>query len=224
MKLLETQRAGIKRVYALVNSVKHLLKRLVTRLPKICKSILFMRFRVLWDEVDSIPLMQNVHYISLELKLLGLLPCKVLVGEVTVLGGLEIDGVDEVEFLDDDTGAEIEVLVDDFDELSGRLVRGAVGLDEHGEGLGDTDGVGKLDERAAGELGVHERLGDPARKVGGGTIDLGVVLSGESTTTVGTPATVGVDDDLTASETGVTLGTTDDEETGGLDLRLLVCI
>jgi hypothetical protein len=36
---------------------------------------------------------------------------------------------------------------------------------------------------------------------------------------VSTPATVGVDDDLAASETGITLGTTDDEETGGLDLE-----
>jgi hypothetical protein len=149
----------------------------------------------------------------LELELLGLLPGEFLVGEVAVLGRLEVDGVDEVEFLDDDTGAEVEVLVDDFDELVGRLVRGAVRLDEEGEGLGDTDGVRELDECAAGELGGHERLGDPARKVGGGTVDLGVVLSGESTASVGTPATIGVDDDLAASEAGVTLGSTDDEET-----------
>jgi hypothetical protein len=141
---------------------------------------------------------------------------------VAVLSGLEVDRVDEVEFLDDHTGAEVEVLVDDLDELAGRLVGGAVGLDEHGEGLGDTDGVGELDECAAGELGVHERLGDPARKVGGGTVDLGVVLSGEGTTAVGSPATVGVDNDLTAGQTGVTLGSTDDEKTRGLDLTQLV--
>jgi hypothetical protein len=35
---------------------------------------------------------------------------------------------------------------------------------------------------------------------------------------VGSPATVSVDDDLTAGETGITLGTTDDEQTRGLDL------
>ena len=60
---------------------------------------------------------------------------------------------------------------------------------------------------------------DPAGRVGSGTVDLGEVLSGESTSTVGTPATVGVDDDLAASETGITLGTTDDEAAGGLDLQ-----
>lgn len=35
---------------------------------------------------------------------------------------------------------------------------------------------------------------------------------------MGTPATVGVDDNLTASETGVTLGATDDKLARGLDL------
>lgn len=35
---------------------------------------------------------------------------------------------------------------------------------------------------------------------------------------MGTPTTVGVNDDLTSSKTGVTLGTTDDEKTGRLDL------
>jgi hypothetical protein len=137
---------------------------------------------------------------------------------VTVLGCLEVDGVGQVELLDNDTGAEVEVVEDDLDKLFRGLVRGAVGLDEEGEGLGDTDGVGELDEGAAGELGVHERLGDPARKVGGGTVDLGVVLSGESTASVGSPTTVGVDNDLTAGQTGVTLGSTDDEQTRGLDV------
>ena len=166
--------------------------------------------------------MSLIKALELELELLGLLPCEVLVGEVTVLGGLEVDGVDEVELLDDDTGAEVEVVLDNLDELVGGALRGAVCLDEEGEGLGNTDGVGQLHECATGELGLDQRLGDPARKVGGGTVDLGVVLSGESTTTVGTPATVGVDNDLTSGKTSVTLGTTDDEETGGLDLTILV--
>jgi hypothetical protein len=44
-------------------------------------------------------------YTSLELKLLWLLPCKVLVGEMAVLSGLEVDGLGKVEFLDDNTGS-----------------------------------------------------------------------------------------------------------------------
>ena len=141
-----------------------------------------------------------------------------LVGEVAVLGRLVVDRVGEVQLLDNNTGAHVEVGLDDLDKLLRRLVRGAVGVDVEREGLRDTNGVGKLDKGTAGEASLDERLGDPAAEIGSGTVDLGVVLSGESTTTVGTPATVGVDDDLTAGKTSVTLGTTDDEETRGLDV------
>ena len=61
-------------------------------------------------------------------------------------------------------------------------------------------------------------LTDPARSVRGRAVDLGEVLAREGTTTVRTPATVGVDDDLATSQTGITLGTTDNEATRGLDL------
>lgn len=137
---------------------------------------------------------------------------------MAVLGGLEVLGLGEVQLLYDDTGAEVEVLVDDLDELVGATGGGAVAVNEDGKGLGDTNGVGELHERAASELGVDEGLGDPAGEVSGGTVDLGEVLAGEGTTTVGTPSTVGVNNDLTASETGVTLGTTNDEQTRGLDV------
>lgn len=154
----------------------------------------------------------------LKLEGLGLLPGEVGVGEVAVLGGLAVDGVDEVELLDNDTGAHVEVGLDDLDELGGALVGGAVGLDEDGERLGDTDGVGELDKGTTGKLGVDERLGDPAGKVSSRAVDLAVVLAGEGTTTVSTPATVGVNDNLAASKTGVTLRTTNDEVAGRLDL------
>ena len=155
---------------------------------------------------------------NLELEGLGLLPGEVGVGEVTVLGSLAVDGVGEVKLLDDDTGTHVEVGVDDLNELRGALLRGAVGLNEDGERLGDTNGVGELDESTASELGVDEGLGDPTGEVGSRAVDLAVVLAGEGTTTVSTPATVGVNDDLTASKTGVTLGTTNDEVARGLNL------
>ena len=154
----------------------------------------------------------------LELEGTGLLPGELLVGEVAVLSGLSVDGAGQVKVLHDDTGTQIEVVADDLDQLVGGLVGGTVGLNEDGEGLSDTNGVGELDKGTSGQAGVDQGLGDPASNVGSGTVDLGVVLSGESTTTVGTPTTVGVNDDLTASETGVTLRTTDDEAAGGLEV------
>ncbi len=154
----------------------------------------------------------------LELEGLGLLPGELLVGEVTVLGGLEVDGLGKVKLTDNDTGTEVKVVADDLNKLLGGLVGGTVGVDVEGEGLGDTNGVGELDKGTAGEAGGNEGLGDPAANVGSGTVDLGVILSGESTTTVGTPATVGVDDDFTASKTSITLGTANDETARGLDV------
>jgi len=130
---------------------------------------------------------------------------------VAVLGRLEVDGVRKVELLDNDTRPQVKVVLDDLHKLIRVLVRCAVSLNEEREGLGNTNGVRQLDKSTASELGSDERLGDPASEVGSGAVDLGVVLSGESTTTVGSPSAVGIDDDLAASETGVTLGTTDDE-------------
>ena len=155
---------------------------------------------------------------NLELEGLGLLPGEVGVGEVTVLGSLAVDGVGEVKLLDDDTGAHVKILLDNLDELLASLVARAIGLDEQAQRLSNANGVGELDESTASELGVDEGLGDPTGEVGSRAVDLAVVLAGEGTTTVSTPATVGVNDDLTASKTGVTLGTTNDEVARGLNL------
>ena len=137
---------------------------------------------------------------------------------MTVLGGLSVDGLGKVKSLDNDTRTQVEVVPDDLDQLLGALVRGAVALDEDGERVSDTNGVGELDKRTTSELGADKGLGDPAGHVGGRTVDLGVVLAREGTTTVSTPATVGVDDDLTAGQTSITLGTTNDEAARGLQV------
>lgn len=137
---------------------------------------------------------------------------------MAVLGRLEVDGLGQIQLLDDDTGAQVEVGADDLDKLVRGLRRGAVGVDVDREGLSNADGVRELDEGAASEAGGDEGLGDPAADVGSRAVDLGEVLAGEGTTTVSTPATVGVDDDLAAGQTGITLRATNDEEAGGLDL------
>src|SRR5690606_35583270 len=126
------------------------------------------------------------------------------------------------ELLDNDTGAEVEVVADDLDELIRGLLRGAVGVDVDGEGHGNTNGVRELDKGAAREASGDDGLGDPAADVGSRAVDLGEILAGEGTTTVSAPAAVGVDDNLAASETGVTLRTTVHEEARGLDLLLSV--
>lgn len=154
----------------------------------------------------------------LELQLLRLFPRVFLVGEVTVRGGLEVDGTGQVQFLDDDTGSQVKVVLDDFDQFFRRTVRGAVGVDVDRQRFGDTNGVRELHQGSSGEASVDQRLGNPSGGVSSRSVDLGEVLTREGTTTVGTPTTVGVDDDLSTGQTGVTLGTTDDESARGLDV------
>lgn len=60
---------------------------------------------------------------------------------MTVLGSAEVDGVGEVQLLDNDTRPHVEVLPDDRNKLVGGLVASTVGLDEQGEGLSNTNGV-----------------------------------------------------------------------------------
>ena len=45
---------------------------------------------------------------------LGLLPSEALVGEMTVLGRLAVDGSSEIKLLDNDTRSEVEVVVDNL--------------------------------------------------------------------------------------------------------------
>ena len=63
-----------------------------------------------------------------------------------------------------------------------------------------------LDEGAAGEARADDGLGGLAGNVGAGAVDLGGVLAGEGTASVGAPAAVRVDDDLAPGQTGVAVG------------------
>ena len=156
----------------------------------------------------------------LELQCLGLLPAEVLVGtEVPILGGLEVDGMIKVEFLHYNTRLHVEVVADHLDEFIRGLLGGTIGINVDGQGLGNTNGIGELDESTTAEAGSHERLGNPATKVGSRAVDLGEILSGEGTTAMSTPATVSVDYDFAASQTSIALRAANDEETRRLNLR-----
>jgi len=108
-----------------------------------------------------------IQIIFLQSKLLRLLPSKALIRKMAILSRPIINRIREIQLLDNDTRSQVKVLVNNLDEFLRRLVRGAVGLDEDGEGLCDANGVRELDEGAAGKAGLDERLGDPAGEVGG---------------------------------------------------------
>lgn len=155
---------------------------------------------------------------------LGVLPSESrplcgVVSIVTESGGLLVDGSSEVELLDDVSRSEGEVPADNFSKVVVVLsvLDGTVRVDPDGEGIGESNGVGDLDTDSVAELGSDERLGDVASVVGSRAIDLGRILSGVGTSTMGAPTTVGIDNDLSSSDTSVSSGTSDIELAGGVD-------
>jgi hypothetical protein len=127
---------------------------------------------------------------NLKLEFLGVFPSELITTKVTVGSSLLVDGLEEVKFLDNDTRTEIKVISDDLDKFSLSLIGGTVGINENGKRLSNTNSIRKLDKSTTSELGVDQRLGDPTSSVGSGTIDLGPILTRESTTTVSTETTI----------------------------------
>ena len=119
----------------------------------------------------------------------------------------------EVEVDDDHARPEVEVLLHNLEDLLVGDRASAVCVNKHGERLRHTNGIGDLDDGAASKAVSDNALGSLPSNVGSTAVNLGWVLARESTTTVGSPATIGINDDLPASETSITMRSTDDKAT-----------
>ncbi len=79
--------------------------------------------------------------------------------EVTVAGSLAVLRLLEVELPNHDTGPEVPVLADELDNLGVRDLSGSVRVNVDGQRLGNTDGVGELNEDTAGNATSDQGLG-----------------------------------------------------------------
>jgi len=156
--------------------------------------------------------------VYLNSELLDLLPRVGWVAKVTVRSSLEVLGLLQVELLDNNTGPQVPVLLNYGNEFLVALLASAISVNVDRERLGNSNRVRKLDEDATSESSGNEGLGNPTSSISSGPINLGEVLAAEGTTTVSTPATVGVNNDLAASKASITLGATNDEAAGWLDV------
>ena len=141
---------------------------------------------------------------------------------MAVGGGLVVLGFAKGKVAGEGTGSGIKVDLDDFSDLGGgeSFLLGSVGFDKDAQWLGDTNGVRKLNKGALGESGLDDGLGHPTAGVGGRSIDLGGILSREGTSSVGSPSSVGINDDLTSGKTGISLGSSNDELSRGVDVEV----
>lgn len=118
----------------------------------------------------------------------------------------------------DHARAEVEVLHHDLAQvvIGQAVLGGAVGIDEHRKRLNDTNRVGNLNKAAACEAGRNKRLGSETTHVRRTAVHLARILTGESTATVRSPATIGIDDNLATREASISMRSSDDEGPDGL--------
>ena len=98
----------------------------------------------------------------------------------------------------------------------------SISLNEERKRLGNTDSIRKLNKGTLTQTGGNDRLGHPTACVGGRSVDLGRILSGESSSSMSSPSSVGVNDNLTSGETGISLGSTNDEFSRGVQVDVAV--
>lgn len=149
------------------------------------------------------------------------LPGKVGVvsSEVTILGCLLVNGSLQVQFFDNMAWSKVEILQHDLSDVLvvQPIHRGSVRVNVDRERVSETDSVRYLHEGSVCELVGNDRLGNVSGIVGSRSVDLGWVLSGKGTTTVGSPAAVRINDNLATSQTSISVGTTFDEGSRGVD-------
>merc|ERR1719491_410624 len=163
-------------------------------------------------------------------QILGILPleeldsilCVRLATEVAVGRRLLVLGFTECQRLRDGTWPAVEGDLDDVGDVicSEFTLLRSVGLQEERQRLRDTDCVRELHQYALAETTLDERLGHLPADVSGRPVDLRRVLAGESTTAVGTPTAVSINDNFPASEAGIALRATNDELPRGVDMKV----
>src|SRR5882757_90135 len=131
--------------------------------------------------------------------------------EVTIGRGAGVDRAVEIEMAADTARRQIHRLCRRLLELVFRHLPGAVGVDVDRQRTRHADRVGELQRAAVGETGRDDVLGDIARGIGCGTVDLGRVLAGERAAAMRGRAAIGVDDDLAAGQAGIAVRTADVE-------------
>merc|ERR1719253_1634269 len=155
-------------------------------------------------------------------KVLNFLPCevRVLTSEVTVGSSLAHNRALKVKIPDDTSWTKIEVVLNNFSKLSIGLSVGnsSVRVNKDGKWVWNSNGVRKLYKCPSAKSSGNKTLGDPTGSISGGTINLCGVLSREGSSSVGTPSSVGINDNLTSGKTGISVGSSNNETTRGVKM------
>ena len=139
---------------------------------------------------------------------------------MSVGGSLAHDRAAQVEVTDDATRSEVKVLLDDFGQLSvgHAFLDSSVRINKDGKRVRHTNGVRQLNQCALAKLGSDQTLGDPASSISSRSVDLRGVLSGKGASSMSTPSSVCINDDFTSSQTGISVWSTNNKATRGVQV------
>ncbi|CAI8949995.1 NAD-specific glutamate dehydrogenase [Pseudomonas sp. IT-P12] len=140
--------------------------------------------------------------------------------EVAVCRGVLVHRVQQVEHGGDCVGTQVEHFANQLDDFVIADFAGAEGVQRDRSRLRNTDRVGNLNLATLGQAGRHNVLGDIPTGVGGRTVNLGWIFTGECAATVTGHAAVAVDDDLAAGQATVAHRATDDELASRVNVEL----
>ena len=145
---------------------------------------------------------------------------------VAVSGSLLIDRVAQLQTIFDSLWTEVEELVNLLGNFAiGQLhMATPIGVDVDADGASHADSITQLHQHLIGYTGCYQVFGDVTGGIGGRTVHLRRVFTRESTTTVSTLTTIGINDNLTTRQAGIAMRATDDKLASGVNevLNLVV--
>mmetsp|Transcript_11622 Transcript_11622/g.43658 ORF Transcript_11622/g.43658 Transcript_11622/m.43658 type:complete len:390 (+) Transcript_11622:242-1411(+) len=147
----------------------------------------------------------------LKLQLLWGLPCESLSSKVSICSSWAVNWGSQVQLLDDVVWSEVKVLVDNLQNLRIGLGSGAVGINVNGKRFCNTDSISQLNQASLSESSSNNGFCNPSCSVASGSVNLGWVLSGESSTSVSSPSTVCINNNFTSGQTSISVWSSDYE-------------
>src|SRR5216684_6693605 len=148
----------------------------------------------------------------------------ILAAKVPIGSSFPVDRSAQVERLDDPLGRELKVVTHQLLQLVFGDFSGTEGIDQNADRLGHANGVSKLHFATLGQAGSHNILGDVARHVTRGAINLGRIFAAEGAAAVTSHAAVGIHNDLAAGESAIAHGPADHEASGWIDVVFGICV
>jgi len=162
---------------------------------------------------------------SIELEwLLWCFPCEIWIvsSEVTEGSCFLENWSFQLEFLYNHSWSEVEIVLGNSNKVcvGHTFFDGTVWINMDRKWISESDSVRNLNQNSMGETIGNQRFSDISSIISSRSIDLGIIFSGESTSTMWAPSTIGVDNNFSSSQTGISSWSSNIEASRWVDNNL----